>query len=342
MKHATAALPSAMKGIAGYSSPPRLRSSSNKASTAAAVPPKKSNVVARVLEEEATEQVTEERGEDGNHMTDEPVPSLASIYAVLVTVQHGDTPFQQQLMQKVSNLTAWCTSLEKDKVQLQGQVGQLQGQVGQLQGQVGQLHEEIVQLRTMCHAGVQEREAAGKTLKDELDVKLAEWGQRMAKATPSASKGMNGGASTMRSTSSNGDHRQIFKVTNVPEDGKEQGEALAKLVQKTVLSALPAGKTMSFTIVDAFRLGKSAPDAEKPRLVQIKVATMWDAHSIINNRRYLKNTGVTIFDHLSPDEYAEYLQLKPKHAEALKAGKRAWFSRSKLFIDGKQVGVADA
>ncbi len=98
---------------------------------------------------------------------------------------------------------------------------------------------------------------------------------------------------------------------------------------------------MQFEIIGAYRLGPRKAD-NKTRSVCITVATDFDASSIVKNRRYLKNSGITIWDFLSKEELDQQKNLMPKFREArerVRNGSKETvrFKRGVLTIDGGRV-----
>ena len=69
----------------------------------------------------------------------------------------------------------------------------------------------------------------------------------------------------------------------------------------------------------------------------IKVETTSDADAITRSRWRLKGSGVQVQDELSMQEMEAHSALWGTFQEAKKEGRKAWFIRAKLFVDGKEV-----
>jgi hypothetical protein len=67
--------------------------------------------------------------------------------------------------------------------------------------------------------------------------------------------------------------------------------------------------------------------------------TAMQARLIRGNRKQLRDvaTHISIRDVLSPEEQATQNTLWPQFLDARKAGKRAYFQRGLLFVDGRAV-----
>jgi len=74
--------------------------------------------------------------------------------------------------------------------------------------------------------------------------------------------------------------------------------------------------------------------------IHFEVSTLGMAEAVVRQRHRLKafsresQCPVAIFDVLSPEEAARHKALYPRFLEAIKAGRRAQFSRALLRIDG--------
>ena len=79
--------------------------------------------------------------------------------------------------------------------------------------------------------------------------------------------------------------------------------------------------------------------AGAPRRVKFTVMTAMQARLIRANRKQLREVAahISIRDVLSPEEQAVQNSLWPQFVEARKAGKRAYFQRGQLYVDGRAV-----
>ena len=73
--------------------------------------------------------------------------------------------------------------------------------------------------------------------------------------------------------------------------------------------------------------------------MKFTVMTAMQARLVRANRKQLRDVAahVSIRDVLSPEEQAAQNTLWPKFLYARKAGKRAYFQRGQLFVDGRAV-----
>ena len=140
------------------------------------------------------------------------------------------------------------------------------------------------------------------------------------------------GGRTSASRSADMSYKMTFKVSGLP-DGKQQGQALAELVESFVLEKMKVG----IKVVDAYRLGKPDAEQQQPRRIMFRVGTVWEADSIVKNRPKLKASGTVIMDELSPAEYVIFKQLWPQFKAARDEGKVAYFNRARLYISGVEV-----
>ena len=68
-----------------------------------------------------------------------------------------------------------------------------------------------------------------------------------------------------------------------------------------------------------------------------QVTTPLQAMDIRHNRMKLARSGVVIHDHLNTAELAVFKALQPAWKEAKGAGKRVFWRRAALFVDGVEV-----
>lgn len=115
-----------------------------------------------------------------------------------------------------------------------------------------------------------------------------------------------------------------MSATGVPETPGETDRDLADAVKRTILKKLDMDETykakemdkVDFTLVRVRRMGREPRD--RPRLVHVTVNTQLDASSIIRNRRFLKGSGVSVLDFLTPEELAKHKKHLPEFLEARK------------------------
>lgn len=266
---------------------------------------------------------------------------------MLQAVFQGNSPGHNNINARFDGMETFCMALlarvdamEKDTETYQARTEvaekKLAEQEKQLADQGKQLAEQrkrVMELEKMMVEMKKKQDEHAKAVTSH-DAGLAAWGERM-----------RAGAVKAQTTSSC--VMRTFVVTGIPETEKGE-EALAGLVKDTVAKKLEStpGKVMQFNVTGASRMGKRLAECSKPRLVKLEVATDWNAKSIRDNRKYLKGTGVAIFDYLTEEERLIKKALTPKFEEANKtAGKTAWFIRAKLFIkegDAKPVEVVSS
>ena len=129
--------------------------------------------------------------------------------------------------------------------------------------------------------------------------------------------------------------QQFWMVGLEGIEGKNQVE-LASMVKDTLDSI---GVQVS-ELHDVFLLKpRTGAAAGTPRRVKFTVMTAMQARLVRANRKQLRDVAahVSIRDVLSPEEQAAQNTLWPKFLDARKAGKRAYFQRGQLFVDGRAV-----
>lgn len=307
-------------------SPPRTRAQAAAAAAAAAA--KASEQVADMAAKEAEQRVV--NAAHDVDMTDTAVVkdtcAQLPVMAALDAIKQGQTPgaermfaMMREMLEKIGGMTQDLSDLKQSNAELRQSCAKLEQSNAELKQSQAKLEHNNAELK-QSQAKLEQR-----------CVKLEQALEKQRK------EGAGGGGRPVKANSCD---QMTFKVTGIPEEGKE-GRALADQVKRVVAEKLPPGRSLGeYTITMADRLGRVQPGAaERPRMVRVTVATMWEARAIVANRKFLRKTGVTFFDHLSEEEFAEYKRLKPQLDEALKAKKRAWFVRSRLFIEGKAVGA---
>jgi hypothetical protein len=129
--------------------------------------------------------------------------------------------------------------------------------------------------------------------------------------------------------------QQFFMVGLEGVEGKSQVQ-LASMVRETLSTV---GVEVS-ELHDVLLL-KPRPDAAAgaPRRIKFTVVTAMQARLIRANRRQLRDGAkhISIRDVLSPEEQKAQNTLWPQFLDARKAGKRAYFQRGQLFVDGRAV-----
>jgi hypothetical protein len=139
------------------------------------------------------------------------------------------------------------------------------------------------------------------------------------------------------------DYKTTFKLS-VPGDIRDTGHALAYNVGKTLFDRMG----VDVTVVEARRLPPPrapwtpARDQQPRSLILFRVSDMWAADDIVRARRCLRNSGITVFDHLSPAELEMHKGLRAAYDAAVSSKKRAYFVRAKLYVEGKEVKPAVA
>jgi hypothetical protein len=81
---------------------------------------------------------------------------------------------------------------------------------------------------------------------------------------------------------------------------------------------------------------QNAPAVSRRR-VWFQVVTQLQASDIVHNRRKLAGSGIVIHDYLSTSEYSIYKALQPAWKNAKQAGKKVFWRRAALFVDGSEV-----
>jgi hypothetical protein len=167
-------------------------------------------------------------------------------------------------------------------------------------------------------------------LKDEV--------QALKKANAARGPATSGGASGTET-----DFKTTFKLA-VPGDVRDSGRDLAQGVERTLFNYMG----VEVKVVEARRLPPPrAPwtpaQGQQPRsLILFRVSDMWAADDIVKARRCLRNSGVTVFDHLSPAELETHKSLRSAFDEAVSSKKQAYFQRARLYVNGKEVKPAVA
>lgn len=109
----------------------------------------------------------------------------------------------------------------------------------------------------------------------------------------------------------------------LPED---HGEVLLGNVQATVCERLQVSPD-AVKVIQAERVDSSR--------IRFRVQDVFAANLVVDRRRGLRGSGLTILDVLSPEEKVAHQRLWPVFKEAQRMGKRASFVRARLYIDGK-------
>lgn len=140
-----------------------------------------------------------------------------------------------------------------------------------------------------------------------------------------------------------------FKVTGVFEKPDETDRELAEAVKRTIMEKLDDHEAyrakeddkVEFTVDRVRRMGKGHGD--KPRVVHVTVMTQLDASSLVRNRRFLKDSGVSILDFLTPEELLNHKKNLPAFLEARKdVTKWATLRRGELQIKDRVPPRLDA
>ncbi len=135
-----------------------------------------------------------------------------------------------------------------------------------------------------------------------------------------------------------------FKITGISEDEEENDREVARKVEAIIRSRMEqnpeyAKKTrdkVDFKITSARRIGKSG---DRPRMVYVTVASSFDATSLVRNRRFLKGSGVSVFDYLTKEELEKHKKNLPSFEEARKdPSKWVYFRRGELRITERSPG----
>ena len=84
---------------------------------------------------------------------------------------------------------------------------------------------------------------------------------------------------------------------------------------------------------DAVRVGSQSASSR----VYITVEKLEQAEALVRFRCRLKNSGITVFDVLSPAERKLHQQLWPLFLAARARGQKAQFQRARLMVDSVQV-----
>ena len=113
------------------------------------------------------------------------------------------------------------------------------------------------------------------------------------------------------------------------QEVSDEGQILRNNVADTIYNRMGIEVTITMA-----RLLRSAVNKRSRILFEVEDA--FQAAAIVEFRRCLKGTCITIMDDLSPEEQAHQNKMWPLFVEAKTAGRpRTYFIRSQLFIEGK-------
>ena len=91
-------------------------------------------------------------------------------------------------------------------------------------------------------------------------------------------------------------------------------------------------------IVDAVRMRDTTGARGSPRMrIWFTVNSMEAAERVVENRCDLKGTCSTVYDVLSPEERQQHTRLWPHFLAAQADGKKAQFTRARLYVDKSEV-----
>ena len=95
-------------------------------------------------------------------------------------------------------------------------------------------------------------------------------------------------------------------------------------------------KAVAPLFLDNFQIEnvKILPNKGGKTSILFRVCSADMAADIVRKRYKLKNEDYSIFDQLSNEEFAEYKKLRPHFLKAREDGKRAFFRRATLIVDG--------
>lgn len=230
--------------------------------------------------------------------------------------------------------------------------------VQDLQGQVDQLHAVKVQMQDIGEAQRQMQALADRV--NELHAKaqsLSDTEQRIQNlqdqvtqlarnhASMASQSGGSGGGASPAATSGvpqvplppppPGHLLQTFNVVGVAEEQNEDTKAVVE-------RALRESGVGDFELLMAKRL--RAPTEGKPgrpRRIQIKVNSVFDAERIVKGRRKLGGKGIQIFDVLTWEEQKRHNDLWSLFKSARENKRKAYFERARLFVEKEGGGWAE-
>lgn len=126
--------------------------------------------------------------------------------------------------------------------------------------------------------------------------------------------------------------RKAFMV-QTPKGVLPSAGPLSQAVSVLLRDRIPELAQHHVYITDAVRVGNQSASSR----VYITVDRLEHAEALVRFRCRLKNSGITVFDVLSPAERKLHQQLWPLFLAARARGQKAQFQRARLMVDGVQV-----
>ena len=205
--------------------------------------------------------------------------------------------------------------------------------------EAAQAMAEAERLRAKCTVsfeGVHKRLSEVEGAMNSQSATIIEKSVAELKASPSWANVVRGGSSPSQQRSTQPAVEQQFFMVGLEDiEGKNQLE-VASLVKETLDNIGVQVSELHDVLLLKPRPGAAAG---APRRVKFTVMTAMQARLIRANRKQLREVAahISIRDVLSPEEQAVQNSLWPQFVEARKAGKRAYFQRGQLYVDGRAV-----
>lgn len=273
---------------------------------------------------------------------------LDSFGALLQKAVSGMSARMDSFEQKLTALATRVEEGEKNTEWCKTQVGRAASSFNTLKSDVEALQASMTPAAMQSH--VTEALAAGPIMerlaKTEADVQQLKKDFDSRPRSPSgvrtyagvlADAEAEGGNNNRRPSRPDSQTLQTFQVTGFKVDDNCSSAEVAGKLESLIAARLKddKGKPVKVKLTDARRIGRAVEG--KPRKLLMRVSTMWEAEAIVKYRTQLKGSGITILDELTEEEWAAKRQLWGQFKGARDAGKKCYFKRARLFIDGKQV-----
>ena len=237
---------------------------------------------------------------------------------------------EKSLRQLIQLITGLSTSMEELKLEIRSSAKSL----AEMQRDQLAVHVRLEATEVRCN----DNEASIVVLKNhvdnsvipEVETLLAKMHVKIQQEVEVRLKATEESLEKMVASTSGRQYKLTFKINGIDEE--KHGAQLAESIEAIVAEKLG----VRITITDAVRLGNKPTDG-KPRRVLFVVSSVWEAKELVRNRSKLKGSGTSILDEFSPEELLQHKKMWPAFTAARADGKKAFFQRARLFVDGKEV-----
>lgn len=133
---------------------------------------------------------------------------------------------------------------------------------------------------------------------------------------------------------------RTFKVvpTKIADDGRAREVPAGDSPMARVRAVLGNLQGLGQVAIDRVQELKKP---EQKDILIFRVTSLADAEQIRSERKALKGAGFAIMDMLTREEFATFKALQPQAAAALETNKKVQWRRSRLYIDGREVKLAE-